>query len=176
MARFARRSSNLRRGPRRVTEWVGGENVLSAPTGLSENSTTIHMVQTAPPVGTIIRCRGYFKGFTDQNTDTQTPFGAIGIAVVTANAFAAGVAAIPAPYSDSGSEKWLYHAYWGSHIQRAGAASGDGVTLQIADIEIDSKAMRKVTGDDVIVFMVENQSALDAMLYLFNVRMLFKLA
>ena len=170
MARYRRSTS--RQGPRRTTEWIGGENVLADPTGLSENSVAIHMATISPWAGTIIRVRGYFKAWTDQVVASETPFGAIGICVVSREAWAAGAASIPAPYTDSGSDKWLYHSYFGAPY----LFGANGIAGAIADIEIDSKAMRKLTFDDAVVWMIENQSATDAMLYLYNTRYLMKLA
>ena len=80
--------------------------------------------------------------------------GAIGIAVVNGEAFDAGVASIPTPWSESFDDRWLYHQYFDCMIMVDTVA--DWGVPNFANITIDSKAMRKVDTGDVIVAVVEN--------------------
>ena len=77
----------------------------------------------------------------------------LGITVVHANAAAAGGASLPGPMADIEAD-WLWHQFVPLRSIAATAASDVGLGLQ-ARVVIDSKAMRKVEKDEVVVFMAE---------------------
>ena len=86
----------------------------------------------------------------DQSDDGFT--GAIGIGIVTADAFAIGATAMPGPLSDM-SFSWLYHSFFNLFSFATGQEFGQGMTgVRIA---IDSKGMRIQDASEVLFGMVE---------------------
>jgi len=110
---------------------------------------------------------------TDQDAATETPFGAIGMAIVSDEAAAIGITALPKPYADASSELWFLHQFLVAPMR---FASGVGIHKVDALFELDSKAMRKATSGETIVVVAENASASAAMQFLINFRMLAKTA
>ncbi len=78
---------------------------------------------------------------------TDSYLGSAGIAVVTLDAFNAGIGSVPNPETDADWDGWL----WYSKIQLMGGITGDGAVAGVVRTEIDSKAMRKVRINDVII-------------------------
>ena len=111
---------------------------------------------------TLVRTRGRLQIFLLSGTTAGDGFsGAFGIAVVTLAAFNAGVASIPTPITEQSWDGWLF--WQAVQIHTAGALNG-GVSTDIDQLggqisaqtfEIDSKAMRKLRIDDVIVGVME---------------------
>jgi len=77
-------------------------------------------------------------------------FGAIGVGVVTAAAAAAGVASIPTPLTEAGWDGWMLHRYFA--LEAALGAGSDG---EFVNLQLDSKAMRKLTEDDSLAMVAE---------------------
>ena len=176
MARLRRQT--FRSGPRRKTQWIGGD--VSATTALSIGAatSTVNLTFDTRVVGvpdpfTIIRLRGEFMIYSDQSAQDEDPFGAIGAMIVNGEAFDAGVASIPTPYTESFDNGWFYHQYWSAPVA-ATPASGI-MTMNHARYIIDSKGMRKVVNGDVFVLVIENKSAAHAAALTVNLRMLIKL-
>ncbi len=78
-------------------------------------------------------------------------FGAVGIAIASDQAFTAGVSSLPTPLSEASANVWLWHQYLSVH----GEATDVGEASSNQRIEIDSKAMRKLRDDDVIVAVMQ---------------------
>jgi len=97
--------------------------------------------------------------------------GAVGIGLVNAAGAAVGVTGIPGPVTDSNWDGWLYHRYFQFSTQVATAV---GFSTSSHEIEIDSKAMRKVKSDDALFMMFENQHPTHAFFESFGVRFLTK--
>jgi len=109
---------------------------------------------------TVVRIRGgYSLSLVDAAADNDgfSTVG-IGIGVVTINAFAAGAASVPGPLTDIGWEGWMYHKIVaGLKSINGGAANetwGNSGSAFIRE-DIDSKAMRKLDSDVVLVGVVE---------------------
>ena len=122
---------------------------------------------------TIVRTRASMTMRSDQNAASER-FGAnFGMAVVSDQAVAIGVTAVPTPVSDLGSDLWfVMEAMYGT-VQVGDATGFDG------DFgfhrELDSKAMRRVDlGQDVIAVM-ETPSFGSSADFTFSGRMLIKL-
>ena len=102
------------------------------------------------PTPTLIRTRGRLAVLADTSS-TPGAFGVLtmGVIVVTAAAQTAG--AVPTPSTDVGSD-WLW---WNRAI--VGAAAGDviGEEVTIDRMDVDSKAMRKIGNNEVVVFVAE---------------------
>ena len=112
----------------------------------------IASVSFAEPA-TIMRTRGFCSIQPQVFSADLDITGAIGIGVVTAEAFAAGVASIPEPFTDADWGGWFVWRTFAYHLEFATAAS---VNFPVWDFEIDSKAMRKVGTNEVMVVIAES--------------------
>ena len=100
---------------------------------------------------TIVRSRFLLSVISDQIVASENYGGALGMAVVSDQAVAVGVTAVPTPITDMGSDLWFLHQLFFAsvHIEEA---TGNGSFLRSTNIEIDSKAMRKVDiGQDLVI-------------------------
>ena len=128
--------------------------------------------------GTVIRIRGRFSAFLNSYTSAGDGYqGAFGIGVATSAAFNAGVASLPTPITEQAWDGWMYYTIFGVHGSLAAGSSSVGVHSNTAfDIEVDTKAMRKVS-DEITVFpmleVVEIGTAV--MSVFFDSRLLLKL-
>ena len=128
--------------------------------------------RTVPSPGspfTIVRTRGILQVLSTVPSANDESFGAFGIMVVNGEAFDAGVASIPTPLTESFEDRWLYHTFWGNMTRVA--TLGISVPTQI---DIDSKAMRKVEFGSVIVSVIESGAGLSTARVISNFRMLVK--
>lgn len=104
------------------------------------------------PNPTITRCRGRLTVWTDpSSTPGGIGFVSSGLIVVNAFAFAAGVAALPSPAVEIGSD-WLW---WDSLAFGAFASDVIGESITHRTIVVDSKAMRKVGPNQLLVLVSE---------------------
>ena len=92
--------------------------------------------------------------------------------IVSAQAFAAGAASIPGPYSQADWDGWFVHGFWS--YQQTVAGTAGTLLLSSREYVIDSKAMRKIQGSDVLVVMAESQASAAEVSIQF--RMLLKVA
>jgi len=150
MARARIHRPSFGSGPRRLTQWVapanqGFVNVASAGATLISSF--------APDEGmTIVRSRGMVSVRATSLASTIDIVGAYGEAIVTNEAFAAGVGSIPEPFTDADWGGWLV---WRSFSYSWLASSADIQTSEV--FEVDSKAMRKIGPNDVLVGIAESQ-------------------
>jgi len=104
--------------------------------------------------GTIIRTRGSIVVAPQTNLAADLDItGAFGIGVVSQEAFAAGVASVPEPFTDSDWGGWMVIQPF-TQVYEHNAAPTQ--YLQSITYEIDSKAMRKVEPNSVMMFVVES--------------------
>ncbi len=99
MARRTRQSFRRSGAPRRSTEWIAsavitGSSSLAAATAVLDQSINI------AEQSTIVRTRGSLFVKSDQVAANEQPFGALGMAVVTDQANAIGITAMPTPTTD----------------------------------------------------------------------------
>ena len=154
-----RRFSGRRAGGwRPPSEWEAvnavGLTALAASTKAIVASFTV-----SGPSQTVRRVRGNVFISSDQVLASEFVVGAFGLMVASEDAFTAGAASIPGPFTDAGSDLWLVHRYFAHSFQfisGVGAGLGDSFGVQL---DIDSKAMRKVTEEERLVVMIENGSA-----------------
>ncbi len=166
--RFATR----RQGPRRATEWsasadVTGLTTLSAGGSLLDQSFTQAILADVVPA-TITRTVGFVTVRSDQIVAAEPLFGAVGFAVVSEQARAVGVTALPTPITEEPSDLWFAYQYF----------TGFGGTVHgapLSTFHFDSRAQRKVVDGEAIVVMIESAVAGFAMEYAIKFRMLFKL-
>jgi len=105
---------------------------------------------------TIIRTRMNIHVISDQAAANELQFGAVGAAVVSLQASAIGVTAVPTPVTDMGSDLFFVHQNY------VGAGFGTGVAapgrIEGQFLTVDSKAMRKVNDDQDLVLVTEFDS------------------
>ena len=81
---------------------------------------------------------------------------AIGIGIVSGDAFGIGSTAIPGPRTDSTWGGWLW--YWTGTMQASSASVTSVEGSQVARIPIDSKAMRKISPNETIFGAIEAET------------------
>jgi len=150
---MARRGFVMRHGRSvRETRWLDispvTTNLAAATTAAISHS--LSAVELALRPFTIIRTRLNWLVRSDQTAATEFYGAAIGICVVSEQANAIGVTAVPTPVTDQESDLWLlYDALFGDF------SFGDATGFQNEaqnQRALDSKAARKVQdGEDVIV-------------------------
>ena len=118
---------------------------------------------------TIVRTRFLLHVRSDQSGAIENQAGALGLAVVSDEATAVGVTAVPTPISELGSDLWfavmLYMAA-GSAVNEGRVGSG---------FELDSRAMRKVEVGQDIVVVLEQATPSSGQIVVTGGRMLVKL-
>ncbi len=99
---------------------------------------------------TIVRTRFLLGMQTDQIAASEDQVGALGMAVVSDQASAVGVTAVPTPLTDMASDLWFVHQLmYGALLRADGTGIDAGAMLTT---EVDSKAMRKVDiGQDMVI-------------------------
>ena len=174
---MARRRITTRafRMERRKSIWAGinaAENSLAAPsTAIISHFSSAALLALRP--FTIVRTRLVFHVRPDQVAATEDYGVAIAAAVVSDQAAGVGVTAVPTPDTDRASDLFfLFEEAYGLFF--FGTAVGvDFVGGQ--RVVIDSKAMRKVTDGDDVVFVQETQSVVASATTFLAGRMLVKL-
>ena len=98
-----------------------------------------------------------------------------GIRVVTLKAFTLGATAVPGPITEIEDEGWLWHHQ--TKIISLSTTEEGGLGLSVVRIPIDSKAMRKLGSDEVIVGVIETTAEVGTatMVSQMSTRMLIKL-
>ncbi len=152
----------------RLTQWIGPADQAYI-TVATTVAGIISSVSFEEPV-TVMRARGMFSlKVTDPSTD-ENIVGAVGMAVVSTEAFTAGVASVPEPYTDADWGGWFV---WRSFGYGWDVTTDIGRQWSSRDFEIDSKAMRKVSPNETVIIVVE--SVVGAIDVLPAIRMLVKL-
>ena len=157
---IGRKSGFIIRGGarRRETLWIGGVGFTQALVA----TTTVALVQTLNAAAlalrpfTIVRTRGVISVRSDQQAASETFGASYGEAVVSDEAAAVGVTAVPTPTTDSASDLWHVYEYIVGRFQFGSTASFVDVGVERI---IDSKAMRKVEDGQQLVTVVEGPGA-----------------
>ncbi len=136
--------------PKRQTLWfffAPAANTVSGGSAVLTHSLNAAALALRP--FTIVRSRIEIFIRSDQVAATEDQSAALGFAVVSDQASAIGVTAIPTPVTDMGSDLWFVHQnLFGSEF--GDSAGGNGAARGRGWI-VDSKAQRKVEdGQDVI--------------------------
>ncbi len=147
------------RGSGRKTDydWFG---ICGSQTGLDLADTTPGLGSVAftfNQASTVTRIRGMLGVQMDATAVEERAIIAFGLIVVSENAFAAGVASVPHPHTDS-EASWIWHNYvWLS----SGAEAAVNTNSLFARVEVDTKAMRKVKNTERLVMVGEVCSIVD---------------
>ncbi len=160
---------------RRKTVWASiapAENTMAAPsTAVLSHSAGAGLLAARP--FTIVRTRLVLHVRPDQVAATEDYGVAVGGAVVSDQAAAVGVTAVPTPDTDRVSDLFFfYEETYGLFF------FGTGVGTQFVGgqrLVIDSKAMRKVDEGSDVVFVQETQAVVASATTFLAGRMLIKL-
>jgi len=156
-------------GKGRLTQWAGpaiqGYNAVTSGGAILVSSFTPGEALT------IIRTRGAVAVRPESEAADVEIVGAIGMGIVSTEAFVAGVASIPEPFTDADWSGWMV---WRSFAYDVRFSDATGVGFIDWGFEIDSKAMRKIGPNEVLVTMAESQGG--AYRISSNVRTLLKLS
>jgi len=166
--RFPRRGISPR-GPKRTSTWVGSADqgivsVAAGATVIVESNATL--IDT-----TIVRTRGLMTAQPASFGVDAMIIGAYGIGIVSDQAFAAGAASLPGPWTDKDWGGWLV---WLPIAFRFEATTDVGRLLASVSMQMDSKAMRKVQANETVVTIAESQATAFDVTSVF--RMLVKLS
>ena len=135
----------------RLTEWAGitfSSTVFTATGGTILGSLNAAALALRP--FTIIRTHVELFVLSDQSAAIEFQAGAFGMAVVSDQASAIGVTAVPTPVTDSDSDLFFVHqVFFADESNLTDRTKGGN------HYSIDSKAMRKVNGDQDLIISAE---------------------
>ncbi len=157
---MARRHRMVTRGNRQVREslWVGFGEVIqalgAASTAVITNAPNAALLALRPY--TIVRTRGFVGLRSDQISASENYDMALGMCVVSDQANAIGVTAVPTPFTDIGSDLFFVHEILMGRFQFITGAGFD--SLGLVWKQYDSKAMRKVNDDSQNIVVVESST------------------
>ncbi len=152
MARPRSRFVGRQGGHRRLTQWVGPP--AQAFVAVANGGATIIDSLVIEESATIVRNRGAVVIRPSFVGADLAIVGAYGVGVVSSEAFTAGIASVPEPYSDADWGGWMVWRSFASQIE----FDVDGTFVSSFQLEIDLNAMRKVTPNEVVVYVAESQS------------------
>ncbi len=144
---------------RRESLWIG-----TTATSSAFAATTVAILNTLNAVAlalrpfTVVRVRGTYLIATDQTVANELFGCSIGQCVISDQAQAIGVTAVPTPVTDLGSDLWLMHdTQLGSteNLSAVGFIPRAGYTK-----DYDSKAMRKVEEGQTLSLVAEGIGAI----------------
>ncbi len=106
---------------------------------------------------TIIRTHLRIHIASDQLIADELQVAALGMCVVSDQALAIGVTAVPTPITDNNSDLWFLHQFLVGDFTLATAIGFDASGGH--DSMVDSKAMRRVNDDEDVLLAVEVSAA-----------------
>ena len=145
-----------RRSQRRSTAWSAA--VASDDLTLSATARAVWSTGAVPSVEglTIVRTRGQGMLTLASATGAGDGFrGAMGIGIVSDEAFAIGATAMPGPLTQAEWPGWMWHQFFVLQAVTATIADGVNANSAVYRFEIDSKAMRKVPVGMTIFGMID---------------------
>jgi len=142
---------------RRRTGWEEGPftSILTL-TGAGSSAWSTGQQPTSDG-NTIGRIRGQFTLALTAGSSALDGFqkAAIGIGIVTAQAFATGISAMPTPLTDIEWEGWMFHKLETNLYVPAATEDFSSGPATVRVVDIDTKAMRKIGADEVLFGAVE---------------------
>ncbi len=148
----ARRGGSVRRQSTWFTFSAGHTTLAGAGTSVLIASLNAAALALRP--FTIVRTHLELIIASDQTGAAERQAAAFGLAVVSDQASAVGVSAVPTPSTEADSDLWFAHQWMFNEFL---FISGVGVDPNAGRrYTIDSKAMRKVDQGSDMVFVVEN--------------------
>ncbi len=168
---FVRRSGRMRR----ETEWIGlaaVSNTLSAGS-TAVLSASLNAAALALRPFTVVRTRGIFQLRTDQSAASEFYHAGFGICVVSDQAIAVGVSAVPTPETEQASDLWFVYEELAAEFELGDATGFQSNAGMLA--HFDSKAMRRVNGDQDVAIVKETSAVSLGAIAMHSGRMLVKL-
>ena len=145
---FSRSSSS-----RRKSQWIGPAEQAYI-TVASAGATLIEFASFEEPL-TVVRTRGFVSIKPASPTADIEIIGAFGLGIVSTEAFTAGVASMPEPFTDADWSGWYV---WRSFAYDFEFNDATGINYPTWNFELDSKAMRKIGPNETIVGIAESFS------------------
>jgi len=145
-----------RTGNRRSVQWELGpgadDQLTFDAVSLSTSTTTIFgSGAVATEKLTVVRIRGFLNIVLLTNDSTPGGFNwSAGIGIVTSDAFAIGISAMPSPFDDIEWPGWLWHQM-GAAVSPVTTAGRENYW----NFEIDTKAMRKMGINEVLFASIQ---------------------
>ncbi len=102
---------------------------------------------------TVVRTRGHAGFLIRTGVADSIICGAIGLYVVTTDAFAIGVTALPGPLTDANNDWFMWQTF-----QLFGNSSAVNSIASTLRFDFDSRGMRKLKDGDVLAMMLEYES------------------
>ena len=168
-----RRSGFSRNASKRMSSWF---TIDLASTAIASNTAVLVSSYSAAALAkrpfTIVRTQLTIHLTTDQLAASEFQAVALGMCVVSDQASAIGVSAVPTPDTDSASDLWYLHRWLFDQFDfgdATGFQSNAGLFLHI-----DSKAMRKVNDDEDSILVVESGAISSGSLLVVGGRQLIK--
>ena len=168
MARRFARSTRVH-STRRLSTWFQGGPAETTVTTGAVIIGSLNAVALALRPFTIVRTHVELALRSDQSAAIERQQAAYGIAVVSDQAVAVGVTAVPTPVTESASSLWFMHQYI-----FADESNLTDRTRSQRNMTLDSKAMRKVEVGQDVVFVVEKGADGGGFILTDGVRMLLK--
>ncbi len=159
--RTGRRSGLVLRGGRNRREsiwaFIQTSEISIGAAGTAVLAFTLSAGALALRPFTIVRTRVNWYGRSDVAAGGEEWGGALGFAVVSDQATAIGVTAVPTPITDQGSDLWFVYD------QMFGKFGGTAVEEQGRSKDVDSKAMRKVEDGQDLAIVLETGAAANSL-------------
>jgi len=156
---MARKTGFVRRNNVMVREtfWIGGSIVVTTLAAASTATivTSLSAGALALRPFTVIRTRGVWFTESDQTAAAERYAVSYGIAVVSTQASAIGVTAVPTPATDNDSDLWYMFE---TAVDTIEVTTDIGRFIGKQQMSIDSKAARKVEDGQDIVDVVETHA------------------
>ena len=140
----------------------GGDDLASMDSvGFSASGQSILGAGVTPTAQglTVMRLHGFLEVQLQIASADLDGFSlAVGVGVVSADAFAVGISAVPKPFDDIDWSGWLYHWFGAIHAPNIiGGAAGESTPTASDNllVPVESKAMRKLSINDVLFGIVQ---------------------
>jgi len=146
-----RRPRGFTRGPKRSTLWAGlswGADTFTSVGGTILGSLSASGLALRPL--TIVRQYVDIQVISDQGAAIERQLGAVGSCVVSDQASAIGVTAVPTPITDSDSDLFMMHQFFAGN-----ESSITDRSVPATRMHFESKAMRKVNEDEDFLIIAE---------------------
>ncbi len=137
----------------RISDWFSITPVATAVDNSATLVASLSVSALAQRPFTLVRTHLEVQIISDQLSADENQVAAVGMCVVSDQAQAIGVTAVPTPETDAFSDLWYLHQWLLSDfafVTGAGFDSNGG-----KGYSLDSKAMRKVNADEDVLLVVE---------------------
>jgi len=160
-----------RLGSRRETSWLSIDFAAANAASTAVITHIMTAAELAKRPFTVIRTHLEVSVAPDQVAANEDQLSGIGMCLVSDQAAAIGVSAVPTPVTDLASDLWFLIQPMLTEFVFSDAT---GLRMLGTRFSIDSKAMRKVNEDEQIIVVVENSGLGGGNTFLIAGRLLVK--